>query len=173
LIEKALMINSNLPEIDLTAIDDEPQTWEDAKKSVDAKKWEEGYKEELRLLKEMGVYKVVPRSQVPPGTKIWKGQPVFKIKRDEKGNAVQWKVQLVFKGFEQIYGKDYSKTTSPMAHMESWRILLNLAASKGYDAQQVDIKTAYLYSILLDDEVQYMEQPPRFKEPGLQIACGC
>jgi hypothetical protein len=114
----------------------------------------------------MGVYKLIPRCDVPQGKRIRKGKPVFHIKRDETGKAVRWKVRLVFKGFEQIYGKDYTKTTSPTARMESWRILLHLAASLGWDAQQIDVKTAFLYGLLPDDEVQYMEQPAGFEEPG-------
>ncbi|RDB23169.1 Retrovirus-related Pol polyprotein from transposon TNT 1-94 [Hypsizygus marmoreus] len=157
--------------------DDEPKTWAEAQASPDAKRWEEGYHEELKSLKDMGVYKLVPRSEVPQGTKVRKGRPVFRIKRDENGKAVRWKVRLVFKGFEQIYGKDYTKTTSPTARMESWRILLHIAATLGWDAQQIDIKTAFLYGLLPEEETQYMEQPPGFEEPGKEdwvwlIQCG-
>lgn len=59
-----------------------------------------------------------------------------------------------------------AKTTSPTARMESWRILLHLAAVLDWDAQQIDIKTAFLYGLLPDDEIQYMEQPRSFEEPG-------
>jgi hypothetical protein len=64
------------------------------------------------------------------------------------GQAVRWKVCLVSKGFEQIYGKDYTKTTSPTARMESWRILLHMVASLGWDAQQINVKMAFLYGLL-------------------------
>lgn len=50
--------------------------------------------------------------------------------------------------------------------MESWRILLHIAATLGWDAQQIDVKTAFLYGLLPDDEVQYMEQPKGFEEHG-------
>ena len=61
--------------------------------------------------------------------------------------------------------------------MESWQILLCIAASLGLDAQQIDVKTAFLYGLLLDDEVQYMQQPASFEEPGRedwawQLQCG-
>ena len=112
----------------------------------------------------MGVYTLVPRSQVPQGHLIKRGRPIFKIKRDENGVAVRWKVRYVFKGFEQIYGKDYGKTTSPTALMESWRVLLHIAASLDWDAQQIDIKTAFLYGLLPEEEVQYMEQLTGFEE---------
>ncbi|KAJ3983246.1 hypothetical protein F5890DRAFT_1396737, partial [Lentinula detonsa] len=64
---------------------DEPNTWEEAKNSADSTQWRLAYEDELRSLKEMGVYKIVPRSEVPIGTKIRKGRPVFKIKKDENG----------------------------------------------------------------------------------------
>ncbi len=50
--------------------------------------------------------------------------------------------------------------------MESWRVLLHIAAVLGWDAQQIDIKTAFLYGLLPVNETQYMEQPEGFEEPG-------
>jgi len=88
----------------------------------------------LKSLKKMEVYKLIPCSEVPRGQKVQKGQPIFKIKRDENGKAVHFKVHLVFKGYEQIYGKDYTKTTSPTAHTESWHILLHLAATQSWES---------------------------------------
>ena len=125
--------------------EDDPKMWEEARNSIDAERWREGYLEELKSLKDMGVYKLIPQNDVLQGKRIRKGKPVFHIKQDEAGKAVRWKVRLVFKGFEQIYGKDYTKTTSPTARMESWQILLHLAASLGWDMQQIDVKTAFLY----------------------------
>ena len=178
-VDQALSAISEMPQIDLSTLEfeDEPKTWAEAKASADVKRWEEGYRDELKSLKEMGVYKLIPQSDVPQGHKVRKGMPVFRIKRDEHGKAIQWKVCLVFKGFEQIYGKDYTKTTSPTASMESWRILLHLAASLDWDAQQIDIKTAFLYGLLPKEEYQYMEQPCEFEEPGKEdwvwvIQCG-
>lgn len=50
--------------------------------------------------------------------------------------------------------------------MESWRVLLHLAAAKGWDATQINVKTVFLYGILPDDEVQFMKQPEGFEEEG-------
>ena len=146
--------------------EEEPHTWDKAKRSPDATRWEAGYREELRSLKEMGVYELVPRESVPASTKIRKGRPLFVLKRDEYGELTRWKVRLVFKGFEQIYSRDYTKTTSLTAQMESWRILLHIAATLGWDAQQINIKMAFLYGLLPEGEVQYMEQPEGFLKPG-------
>lgn len=57
--------------------------------------------------------------------------------------------------------------------MESWRVLLHLAAAQGWDAAQIDIKTAFLYGLLPDDETQYMEQPEGFEEPGKEDWVWC
>ena len=43
--------------------------------------------------------------------------------------------------------------------MESWWILLHIMATLAWDVQQIDIKTAFLYGLLPEDEIQYMEQP--------------
>jgi Reverse transcriptase (RNA-dependent DNA polymerase)/GAG-pre-integrase domain/gag-polypeptide of LTR copia-type len=168
-IDRTLAAIADIPQTDLDNFDlDEPNSWNEAKASSYSEQWETGYKEELQSLKDMGVYKLIHRSQVPIGAKIRKGRPVFRLKRDADGKPIRWKVRLVFKGFEQIYGKDYTSTTSPTARMESWRILLHIAAAMDWDAQQIDVKTAFLYGLLPDNETQYMEQPPGFEEPGME-----
>lgn len=112
----------------------------------------------------MGVYQLVLREQVPPGYRIHWGKSVFALKQNEKGHVVRFKVRHVLQGFNQIYGKDYTKTTSSTACAESWRILLHLAATQEWDAMQINVKTAFLYGILLEEETIYMEQPQGFEE---------
>lgn len=58
------------------------------------------------------------------------------------------------------------KTTSLTAHMELWQILLHIVAVEGWNVIQINMKTAFLYEILPKGEMQYMEQPKRFKELG-------
>jgi hypothetical protein len=40
--------------------EDEPKTWDEAKDSPDTACWEAGYKDELKSLKDMEVYKLIP-----------------------------------------------------------------------------------------------------------------
>jgi hypothetical protein len=144
----------------------DPVTLRDALSSPDTSNWRAGIEEELKGLLDMGVYKLVPRSAVPTGRKVLRGKWVFRLKRDENGNPVRYKARLVVKGFEQVFGQDYVETTSPTARMESLRLILHLAAVNGWEVQQVDVKTAYLYGLLPADKVVYMEQPVGFAEPG-------
>ncbi|KIJ61797.1 hypothetical protein HYDPIDRAFT_54554, partial [Hydnomerulius pinastri MD-312] len=57
-----------------------------------------------------------------------KGKPVFKLKRDEHGKPSRFKVRWVCKGYTAVYGQDYTKTTSPTARLESFRVLSHLGA---------------------------------------------
>lgn len=50
--------------------------------------------------------------------------------------------------------------------MVSWRLILHIAACLDWDIQQIDVKTAFLYGLLPEDETQYMKQPEGFEEPG-------
>ncbi|KAG5731566.1 hypothetical protein E4T56_gene5461 [Termitomyces sp. T112] len=143
-----------------------PKTWTQALQSSDSERWRAAYNDELKSLKEMGVYCLIPRTEVPTGHRVHLGRPVFALKRDEKGNIVRFKVRHVLQGFNQIYGKEYTKTTSPTVRTESWRILLHLAAVQGWDAMQIDVKTAFLYGVLPEEETTYMEQLRDFEEPG-------
>ena len=52
--------------------------------------------------------------------------------------------------------------------MESWHILLHLAAALNWSSKQTDVKTVFLYSILPDDKVQWMEQPKGMEEEGFE-----
>jgi len=89
-IDQALSAISEMLQIDPSTLEfkDEPRSWKEAKGSADAKCWEEGYHDKLKSLKEMGVYKLIPRSDVPQGHKIRKGMPIFRIKHDEMGKAI-------------------------------------------------------------------------------------
>jgi hypothetical protein len=71
-----------------------------------ADKWLAGHREERKSLKNTEVYDLVSRE---PGQQIRKCHLVLRIKRDENNKLIRYKLRHVFKGFEQIYGRDYTK----------------------------------------------------------------
>jgi hypothetical protein len=93
------------------------------------------------------------------------GKFICHLKHDEVGNLVRYKVQWVMKGFQQVWGRDFSKTTSPTARLESLHVVLHIAAVNDWCLEQYDVKTAFLNGILPEEEIQYMEQPPGFVQP--------
>jgi hypothetical protein len=144
---------------------DDP-TWAEALASPDRKYWIAGGCDELKSLEDLQVFILVPRSEVPRSQRPLKGKLVCKRKRDDEGNIVRYKVRYVAKGYAQPYGIDYDKTTSPTTRLESFRIILHIAASLGWDLQQIDIKMAFLHGVLPEEETMFMEQPSGFEVPG-------
>lgn len=66
---------------------------------------------------------------------------------------------MVAKGFLQIYGIDYFENFSPIALLNSVRILISLAFTLNWALYHLDIKNALFYG---DKEEVYMEQPLEF-----------
>jgi hypothetical protein len=64
------------------------------------------------------------------------------------------------KGFSQQEGIDYTETFSPVAKMNSVRLILSLAAHFGWKIHQMDVKSDFLHGDL--SEEIFMEQPPGF-----------
>lgn len=145
---------------------DDPSTYAEAMASEHAPQWTAALKDEFDSLRDLGVYKLVLRSAIPPGRKIMCGRPVFKLKRDQHGLPARFKARYACRGYSAVWGQDYTKTSAPTARLESFRILTHLGAALDWEINQLDIKTAFLHGLLDPDEVCYMHQPEGFLEPG-------
>jgi hypothetical protein len=145
--------------------DDDDPTWAEAMASPEREFWVAGAREELQSLEDLSVFILVPRSAMPKGRKPLKGKLVCKRKRDNKGHVVCYKVRYVAKGFAQLPGINYDKTTAPTARLESFRAIAHIAASLNWELHQFDIKTAFLNGILPESEQTFMEQPAGFEVP--------
>jgi hypothetical protein len=88
---------------------------------------------------------------------------VFKNKQGEDGEIVRNKPRLVAQGFSQVEGLDFGETFAPVARLETIRILLAFATSKGFKLYQMDVKSDFLNCII--QEGVYVRQPPGFKNP--------
>ena len=149
------------PEVDIR---DDP-LWKDALQSSEHEYWIAGAKEEIQSLKNLQVFILVPRTSIPSGRQPICGKLICKCKQDNSGQICRYKVCYIAKGYTQIYGINYDKTTALTARLESFCVLLHLAASLNWDLQQFDIKTAFLHGVLPPDKIAFMEQPSGFEEP--------
>ena len=89
---------------------------------------------------------------------------MYKVKRDERGAIVKHKARLVARGFVQRKGIDFEEVFAPIAHMESVRLLLALAAAKDWRVHHLDVKSAFLNGELA--ETVFVKQPPGFIVKG-------
>jgi Reverse transcriptase (RNA-dependent DNA polymerase) len=137
--------------------EEDPKSITDALSRQNGQECPESLQSELQSMKNHHVWDLVPRKSVPIGKKVIKSKTICHIKRDENGHNAKLKTRIVAKGFTQVAGEDYHDMFSPVARLESLRLILAIAAKLDWELRQLNVKTAFLH-VELDEEI-YMEQP--------------
>ena len=109
---------------------------------------------ELESLWKNKVYVEVER---PAGKKVIGSKWVLRIKTDAARKIDKFKARVVAKGFRQIEGVDYDETFVPTVRFESIRSLIAMGVAEGWNFDQMDVSTAFLYADL--EEETYVEVP--------------
>ena len=125
-----------------------PRTYNQAMKSVEKEFWEKAIAAEIQSMITHDVWQetIIPRHAKPITTK-W----VFRPKCDIHGNIVKYKARLVARGFEQVYGRDFDETYSPVTRLSSLRLLFTLASQFSLVLFQMDVETAFLNAPLQEE----------------------
>jgi hypothetical protein len=121
--------------------------------------WESAMQEEYNSLLENQTWDLVA---LPSGRKLVKCRWVYRTKSVADGQINRYKSSLVAKGFQQVHGIDYDKTFTSVVKMDSIRLALSIAATKGWEVHHMDVKNAFLHDDL--SEEIYMEQPQGFMQ---------
>ncbi|KAE9219741.1 hypothetical protein PF004_g13526 [Phytophthora fragariae] len=109
--------------------DDAPSTYQQAMKSKEASEWVKAMNSQLKTHANNGSWTLIRRAAgVRPIGCRW----VFAKKRNEHGRVVRFKAQLVAKGIKQKFGVDFFETYSPVANMNSIRVVLSVLVTKSY-----------------------------------------
>ncbi|GMF45584.1 unnamed protein product [Phytophthora fragariaefolia] len=133
---------------------DPPSTYAQAMASDEAAAWRKPMKAELRSHERNGTWTLVPRgTDIRPIGCRW----VFAKKRDENGRVIRYKARLVTNGFKQKFGVDFFEAYSPVANINSIRVVLAVCVADVYVMEQLNADTQFLNSDLVDHV--YMEVP--------------
>src|ERR1044072_7966291 len=116
--------------------------------------------DELSQFTRNEVWNLVPRLE---GINVIGTKWIFKNKSVESGTVTRNKARLVAQGYTQIEGVDFDETFSPVARLESIRLLLAVACLLNFKLYQMDVKSAFLNGYL--NEEVYVEQPKGFVDP--------
>jgi transposase InsO family protein len=129
---------------------DDPSTWDEAMSGSEAEQWQDGLNKELSSFEANDVYEVVP---IPSGVKPITSKLVLKRKLNADGEVERHKVRMVARGFTQREGHDYQpdEIFTPVANLESVRIMCALAAKHDLELEQMDVSTAYLNGELTEE----------------------
>nr|GEY25644.1 retrovirus-related Pol polyprotein from transposon TNT 1-94 [Tanacetum cinerariifolium] len=76
---------------------------------------------------------------------------IYKIKKDESGEVLKNKAQLVALGFRQEKGIDFEESFTPVARIEAIRIFIGNVAYKNMTIYQKDVKTDFLNGELKEE----------------------
>ena len=67
-------------------------------------------------------------------------------------------------GYSQQQGIDFTEVFAPVARMDTVRLILALAACRGWTIFQLDVKSAFLHGELNEDV--YIDQPKGYIKKG-------
>ena len=111
--------------------------------------WHAAMRDEFHALTQNNTWTLVPR---PPHTNVVTGKWVFRHKTRADGSLERYKARWVVRGFAQGPGIDYGETFSPVVKPAMIRVVITIACSCNWPVHQLDVKNAFLNSVL-DEQV--------------------
>jgi histone deacetylase 1/2 len=123
--------------------------------------WRRAMEEEYAALLANQIWDLVPR---PQGSNIVTGKWIWTHKHRADGILERYKARWVLRGFTQRPGVDYDETFSPVVKPATVRMVLSLALAWSWPVHQLDVKNAFLHSLLT--ETVCCSQPAGFVDPS-------
>jgi hypothetical protein len=104
--------------------------------------------EEMTFIEENDPWSLV---DLPPGRKPIGVKWVFKVNWYEYGAVSKHKACLVVKGYTQRHDINYDEVFTPVARVDSMRLLITLPAREGWEVHHMDVKSAFLNGDLQEE----------------------
>ena len=150
-------VGSENPVFTFMVISD-PTTFQEAAKHL---RWKEAMDAEISSIEKNQTWSLVT---LPDGAKAIGVKWIYKTKFNELGEVNKFKARLVMKGYAQEYGIDYTEVFAPVARMDTVRMIIAMAAQRGWGIHQLDVKSAFLHGELKEDV--FVEQPQGYEVTG-------
>jgi hypothetical protein len=105
--------------------DPDAPSYKETMEGPEAYLWRQAAQKELNNHETRKTFTLV---RLPANRKILTGKWIFKRKRNENGEIIEYKARWVLRGFEQQEGTDYENTYAAVVRNETTRLLLSLCA---------------------------------------------
>lgn len=110
-------------------------------------------------------------TELPPHKKPISCKGIYKVKYIPYGTVDKYKARIVVKGYTQVEGEDFYDSFSPVAKVDTIRLVFALAAARGWYVHKIDIKNAFLHGYL--DEDVHMKLPPGYNSQQSSLVFKC
>ena len=128
---------------------DTPKSYADIANFGDmARVWYDSYRRERANMYNMKVLSDIKETDVPQGESVIDSTCDFCNKYAPSGDINEHKTRICARGDQQQAGFDYGEVFTPMAAVDTTRVLFAVAAHSGMHVHQVDVKAAYLHASL-------------------------
>eukprot|EP00253_Pinus_taeda_P029593 PITA_29593 len=138
----------------------EPSSYKEANESNE---WKIAMEQEYDSIIRNNTWELV---ELPRGKQVIGFKWLYKPKINTDGTIEKLKSRLVAKGYTQKKGIDYEETFTPVAKLNTIRMLIALATKKHWIMQQLDVKSTFLNGELKEEV--YLEQPEGFFQKGIE-----
>ncbi|GJZ23015.1 putative ribonuclease H-like domain-containing protein, partial [Tanacetum coccineum] len=118
--------------------------------ALEDESWVDVMQDELLQFKIQKVWILV---DLPYGKKAIGTKWVYRNKKDMRGVVVRNKARLVAQGHRQEEGIDYDEVFAPVARIEAIGIFLAFSSYMGFIVYQIDVKSAFLYGKINEEEI--------------------
>lgn len=105
---------------------------------------------ENAALEKKTTWRLVPST---PDQKLISSKWVFRVKTKTDGTLDKLKARLVARGYEKLVGVDFHETFCPVVKFTTIRFVCSLAATRGWNIQQLDVNNTFLNGDLEEQSI--------------------
>ena len=124
------------------------------------KKWKGTMNEKIEVIRKSDIREL---RYLLKGKKMIGVRQVYKTKKNAKGEVERYKARLVATGYKEQQVIDNDEVFALVAHLETIRLIISLAAQNNWRIFQMDVKSSFQNGHL---EEVYVEQPIGYVAKG-------